>query len=83
VTDQSIAIQGVPSSVTREQVVEALRILGLDPFEVVEFSGDSSATALHVTVYALDQDGQRFTVDDKKMATHKVTVPIVEKGVTT
>lgn len=82
-SEQSITIEGVPTSVTREQVSEALRVLGLDADHVVSFGGDAECHALHVEVHS---DGRpavpgryRWTADGKKPATHRLTIPILDK----
>lgn len=80
-SEQSITIQGVPASITRAQVIEALQILGIDPFQVVEFSRDASTTALHVTVHADGAEGPgfRWSYDGRNSATHRLTIPILDE----
>lgn len=78
----SVTISGVPAYVTREQIVEALRLLGIDADKVVAFSGDSSTTALHVEVYSdgrPDAPDWRWTHDGKTAATHRLTIPVIDK----
>ena len=47
----SITIEGVPASVTREQVDEAIRVLGIDPKEICalrfDFLGDRGRGLLY------------------------------------
>ena len=77
----SLTIEGVPTSITREQVMQALELLGIDPYRVVEFGGDASTTALYVTVHADGEQGPgfRWTYDGQNVATHRLTIPIVNK----
>jgi hypothetical protein len=85
VSEPSITITGVPASVSRAQVIQALEVLGLDPYKVVSFSGEGSAAALHVEVYSdgrPDVPGWRWTHDGKEMATHRLTIPVIDKEAT-
>lgn len=80
----SITIQGVPPSVTREQVREALRVLGIDPLEACDLSFDE--TAVYVEVYSNGRPASvpawRWTHNGKTVATHRLTIPILEKDET-
>lgn len=86
----AITIRGVPRAVSRGQVLEALGVLGIDPSDAVSIHMDSSA--VHVEVYA---DGRpeartefpdrtwRWTQRDGEPATHRLTIPIVDKDAAT
>lgn len=76
-----ITISGVPSSVTREQVVEALRVLGLDANQVVSFGGLEGGMAFFVEVPSDGRPavpGWRWTADGKTVATHRLTIPVLD-----
>ena len=77
----SITITGVPASVTLDQVQQALRVLGLDPGEVCGLS--IAETTVHVEVYASERPASvpawRWTPDGETVATHRLTIPIVDK----
>lgn len=77
----SITISGVPASVTREQAGESIRALGIDPADVCGLSFDE--TAVHVEVYS---NGRRAGVpawrwlrDGETVATHRLTIPILDE----
>lgn len=80
-SESSITITGVPASVTREQVLEALRVLGIDPSEVCGLSFEDSA--VYVEVYSNGRPRSvpawRWTHNGKTVATHRLTIPIIEK----
>lgn len=77
----SLTIEGVPSSVTREQVCESIRALGIDPSEVCGLS--FGEIAVHVEVYSSERPASRpawrWMPDGKAVATHRLTIPIVDK----
>lgn len=76
----SITIHGVPASVSRADVVRAIEILGIDPAQVAGLSFD--VKAVHVEVCSdgkPDVPGYRWTHDGKDIATHRLTIPIIEK----
>lgn len=77
----ALTITGVPESVSREQVCEAIRILGIDPSEVAGLSFEYSA--VHVEVYANQKPTStptwRWTYNGKRAATHRLTIPIIDK----
>lgn len=82
VDGSSIVITGVPASVTREQLREALAVLGINPEGVVRFSADANTTAMEVEVYSdgrPDVPGWRWTHDGENVATHRLTIPIIDK----
>jgi hypothetical protein len=82
----AITIRGLPPSVTRKQVQEALALLGIDPANTVSIHMDPSAVRLEV--YA---DGRppghtefpnrvwRWADHSDNVATHRLTIPIVDK----
>jgi hypothetical protein len=81
VSEASITIRGVPASVSGEQMREAVRLLGFDPTEIVEMS--FTHDAVHVEVYS---DGRpagpgcyRWTHNGSEAATHRLTIPIIDK----
>jgi hypothetical protein len=79
----SITIQGVPASVPRADVVRAIECLGIDPAQVVGLSFDLKA--VHVEVCSdgkPDAFGWRWTHNGKEVATHRLTIPILEKDET-
>lgn len=84
----SVTVSGVPPYVTRTQVLHAVSSLGLDPADVadLEFRHD----AIYVTVYATDEEGNRFAdargLDDgtfnsrpSEAAAHRLAIPILNK----
>lgn len=78
----SITITGVPASVTREQVHDAIRALGIDPADVLGLSFDD--TAVHVNVFSSERPRSvpawRWTPDGKDVATHRLTIPVIDKA---
>lgn len=75
----SITINGVPASVTAEQMREAVRLLGFDPTEVAGMS--FTHDAVRVEVYADGRPAKpgcwRWTHDGENVATHRLTIPII------
>jgi hypothetical protein len=83
---QSITIDGVPASVTRAQVIEALRVLGIDAAHVVSFGGIEGGNALYVEVFSDGRhsalppfEPRRWTADGQTVATHRLTIPVLER----
>lgn len=78
---ESITIHGVPASVTREQTCEAIRALGIDPSEVAGLSFDLNA--VNIEVFSNGRPAStpswRWTHDGKDVATHRLTIPIIDK----
>ncbi|GAA4626606.1 hypothetical protein GCM10023196_035530 [Actinoallomurus vinaceus] len=81
-SDPSITIHGIPASVSRAQVAEAIRALGIDPTDVCGLSFDDAAVL--VEVYASERPAStpawRWTADGKDAATHRLTIPIVDQA---
>ena len=66
---------GLPTSVTRTQLTEMVRILGIDPAEVVSIRMQS--WAIEVEVYALNTRGTRYPASVGSVAIDKIHIPIV------
>lgn len=77
----ALTIPSVPAYITRKQVIEALGVLGIDPSETRSVS--FGTTAVQVEVYASERpsgrQSWRFTSDGENVATHCLTLPILEK----
>jgi len=75
----TLNIEGVPSSLTRRQVVDLLASIGLDAHIIPRSSGVLiGGRAITCEVRALGEDGQPY-VDGDHLATHKVTIPITDE----
>lgn len=81
-----IKIEGIPETITRQQYVETIRGLGIDPEQLLELRWDHQG--IHAVVYALNKDGMRFATGNRpnrRPATHKLFIrvedePQVEEG---
>ncbi|HET7734370.1 MAG TPA: hypothetical protein VFK52_00225 [Nocardioidaceae bacterium] len=72
-------IKGVPESITRQQVVELLTTLGIDAGVVTRHGGVRiHGHAVTAEVYALNEHGERYIGEDDCVATHLLTIRIVE-----
>jgi hypothetical protein len=84
VTEPSITITGVPASVPIEQVREAIRMLGIDPTDVVEVA--FTQDAVYVEVYSDGRPAEpgrwRWLHTANEAATHRLTIPIIDKDPT-
>jgi hypothetical protein len=70
-------IDGVPESVTREQVAEWLGWLGVDADDVpLDSAVRLGRSCISVEVYARDPDGKRMILGDD-VARHTIAVPLV------
>jgi hypothetical protein len=75
----SITITGVPAAVTSEQVRNAARALGIDPANVVEMSFTFRAVHVEITSDGKpDVPGYRWTHDGANLATHRLTIPVID-----
>lgn len=78
---ESLTIPGVPASVTRTQMRGAMRALGIDPTDVCGLSFDDAA--VHVEVFSNGRPASapawRWTPDGKDVATHRLTIPIIDQ----
>ncbi len=72
----SMVIPGVPDSISRARIAELVQSLGLDVRELVSF--ELKVHAIHAVVYALNEDGHRYFVDDDNVAKHHITIPITD-----
>ena len=73
----SVTIPGVPTAISRELACDLIRALGIDPNELHSLSFDHRG--IHVEVFALNPEGHRFTADGENVATHRMTIPILDK----
>lgn len=77
----SLTILGVPAYVTHEQIHAAIQALGIDLADACGLS--FSETAVHVEVYSSERPASRpawrWTHDGKEVATHRLTIPILDK----
>lgn len=77
----SITITGAPAYVTRAQITESIRALGVDPSEVCGLSFGEAA--VHIEIYSSERPASlpawRWTANGKEAATHRLTIPILEK----
>lgn len=71
----AITVEGVPESITREQMVEWLASIGIDASHVRLLR--VATDGIVVESYALDPSGRRFAMGDE-VATHKVSIRIVD-----
>lgn len=79
-SESSITIRGVPASVSRADVTYAIESLGIDPKQVAGLSFD--VNSVHVEVFSdgkPNKPGWRWTHNGEDIATHRLTIPIVDK----
>lgn len=78
---KTLTIPDVPAYVTREQILNLIRALGINPDEVAAMS--FAYDAVNVEVYSNHKPGSvpiwRWTPDGKEAATHRLTIPILDK----
>ena len=76
----TLEIEGVPASVTRQQVVDLLATLGIDANRIPRWSGvHIGIDAIRCTVLALDSDGRPFADDEGNVATHELMIPVEDR----
>jgi hypothetical protein len=79
----SVTITGVPASIPRERMLEAIRTLGFDPRELVTLRFEKHG--VHAEVYADgrpdrdDEQVSRFTADGETGATHRLCIPVSDQ----
>jgi hypothetical protein len=84
-------IPGIPQNITREQLLQAFQVLGIDAGECYQLEIQARAHALYVEVYAdwgaaQDAPPNRFWdgwrhADGKDIAAaHRIAIPIVDDG---
>lgn len=76
-SESSITIPGVPESIDRKAVCDLIASLGLEPKDVISLAFEP--LGIRAEVCALNEQGQRFTADGENVATHRLTIPIVDK----
>lgn len=80
-TPRSITISGVPESISRRDVTAFLEGIGVDPHEVAGLA--FHPMAVEIEVYASERpsgrQSWRFTHDGENVATHRLTIPIIDK----
>lgn len=78
---EALTIPEVPAYVTRERILDLIRGLGINPDEVAGMS--FAHDAVNVEVFANYQPRSvptwRWTPDGKEAATHRLTIPILDK----
>lgn len=74
----SLTIEGIPESVTRQQVVALLETLGLDPSVVTRDGIHIGWEAVTCTVFALDENGRRYADTNGEMVCHEVAVRVID-----
>jgi hypothetical protein len=77
---ESITIHGVPAAVSRTDVLAAIETLGIDPKQISGLRFDHDA--IHVEVFSdgkPNKPGWRWTHNGENVATHRLTIPIIEK----
>lgn len=76
----SITIQGVPESVPRQKIEDFLNGIGIDPGEVCGLTFHTRGIEVEVCASERPENAPayRWTHDGKNVATHRLTIPIVD-----
>lgn len=69
-----MSVPGIPDSVPLAKVAESVRVLGIDPAQVIAVSW--GVREVQVSRYRLNERGDRF-VDGESYATETHTVPVM------
>lgn len=69
-------IPGIPDSIPRTAVIELVQSLGIDPVNAI--SVKLNLRSIDAEIYAVDERGHRYAVDDDTIATHTISIPIVD-----
>jgi hypothetical protein len=71
------SIKGVPESITRQQYVDLINSLGIDPYLLYDlWFGRNTIVA---TVKALDENGKGYAGEERnEMAKHNIVIKVVD-----
>lgn len=69
-------IPGIPESIPRARVTQAVRELGIDPTSIGKL--ELSGPVLYATVYA-EKNGHRYFGSNTEPARHVIAIPIMDE----
>lgn len=73
-----VSLPGVPKSITRTQYADLVKSLGLEINDLISL--EFKVHGIYAEVYAgRGLDGGRYAVDDKTVATHRISIEVVDE----